>query len=158
VPRHHKYPSLADRLKAHTRVSPETGCWEWTGAINPKGYGRITLSQDGHRSQQSAHRVSHMVFNGPIEAGLHVLHSCDNRACINPAHLRAGTHAENMAEAKERGRTKKCGWHKYDRDLNIPEIIRRLYADGHYSQNELAEMFNYDQSNICKIVNPRKAA
>ena len=39
-----------------------------------------------------------------IPKGMHVLHSCDCRACINPAHLRLGTHQENMQDAVDRGR------------------------------------------------------
>jgi hypothetical protein len=52
----------------------------------------------------SAHRFSFEIHHGAIPDGLDVLHSCDNKPCVNPAHLRAGTPSENMREAYARGR------------------------------------------------------
>jgi hypothetical protein len=80
----------------------ESGCWEWTGSQDRKGYGWYSHSGQARR----AHRVAHEVLVGPVGDGLQVLHSCDNPPCINPAHLRAGTPAQNSAEMVERGRAK----------------------------------------------------
>src|SRR5450755_2483618 len=77
---------LKARLFHNCRMS-ETGCWLWTGTKDTGSYGMIS-----HKCKyQKAHRVSFLAFKGPIPAGLHVLHRCDTPACINPAHLRAGT-------------------------------------------------------------------
>ena len=92
--------SLEKRLKAHTKVDPETGCHLWTGHRDPGGYGRMFL---GHTSR-GAHRVAWEVAHGPIPAGMLVLHNCDNPRCCNPAHLTLGTHAENMRQKAERRR------------------------------------------------------
>lgn len=86
-------------LKSYT-VCPDTGCWLWEGSKYSNGYGWIKV----FGRVVSAHRFSHELHNGPIEEGEHILHSCDVKHCVNPDHLRAGTHQENMSEAAARGR------------------------------------------------------
>lgn len=77
-------------------------CWPYAGAKNEHGYGVIRVP--GELRNEKAHRVALRLSGTPIPAGMDVLHSCDNPPCCNPAHLRPGTHADNMADMFSRGR------------------------------------------------------
>lgn len=79
-----------------------TGCWEWTAARNPWGYGK--LKDPVSKRILGAHRVAYMAWVGDFDEELFVLHSCDNPPCINPEHLRLGTHEENMRDVRARRR------------------------------------------------------
>jgi len=87
------------RLLSGYDVLPDSGCWVWTGQVYRNGYGGIKV----FGKMTATHRFSYELHKGPIPDGMHVLHSCDVKRCINPEHLRLGTHAENMREAAERG-------------------------------------------------------
>lgn len=76
-------------------------CWEWQASKTALGYGQVFF----RGRMTSAHRTAYILSNGEIDGGLHVLHSCDNRGCVNPGHLHLGTHAENMHEMVQRGRS-----------------------------------------------------
>ena len=82
----------------HIRIS-EAGCWEWTGA-KTRGYGQLTY----RGVHQTAHRFSFQHFVEPIREGMWVLHHCDNRSCVNPAHLYQGTAIDNRADMLRRKR------------------------------------------------------
>lgn len=75
-------------------------CWEWTG-IMKEGYGIY--------STWSAHRLSYELHKAPIKENMFILHLCDNRACVNPYHLREGTRQENIQDMNQKGRAKGGG-------------------------------------------------
>lgn len=91
---------LADQLWPKVDQRGLDECWPFTGATNEHGYGVI------HRRGRmlKAHRVAFRLRVGPIPAGHHVLHTCDNPPCCNPAHLYAGTRSDNMRDMVERKR------------------------------------------------------
>ncbi len=70
----------------------EKGCWLWSGYLTPDGYGRFQLD----RSSRVAHRVGYEIYVGRIPDGLELDHLCRIRHCVNPDHLEAVTHEENL--------------------------------------------------------------
>lgn len=80
-------------------AGPEA-CWPWRGCVDHDGYGLASLD-----ITRRAHRVAFVLCGGFIPEGQGVLHSCDNPPCCNPAHLRAGTEADNSADMVARGRS-----------------------------------------------------
>lgn len=78
----------------------QDGCLLWTGSVKDNGYGQTCW----HRRTVTAHRVAWQMIHGPIPDGLCVMHTCDVRACVNPAHLRLGTFGDNNRDTVAKGR------------------------------------------------------
>jgi hypothetical protein len=88
-----EYDPLKDLIVQRTRVTMD-GCWFWEGPVTSDGrYGNMKVTRLG---EQMAHRVSYIVFVGPIPDGLTIDHLCGNTRCVNPAHLEAVTMRENI--------------------------------------------------------------
>lgn len=76
-------------------------CWPWKGGSGSFGHGRFRIGKHLY----SPHRIAFTIANGPIkDRRAYVLHTCDNPACCNPAHLYLGTPKDNVRDMRERGR------------------------------------------------------
>lgn len=96
---------LAERFAKYLPESrADDECWEWTGACDYHGYGRLNLGRHG-QGIGKAHRISYEIHVAPIPKGMIVLHRCDNPPCVNPSHLRLGTMSDNTQDmlVKRRG-------------------------------------------------------
>ncbi len=99
-------PTAADihRFMRMVQVDPDTGAWLWQGHVNEKGYGQFRL---GSRMWW-AHRVSYLIFNGPLLDGMHVHHlpgpdgGDPLSGDVNPDRLVQTTPAANVAEGNRR--------------------------------------------------------
>jgi hypothetical protein len=93
------YASDEERFFSYVEETP--ACWLWIGSTTKDGYGQFGSTRFG---TVSAHRFSFYVHNGVWPSG-DVCHSRDcERNCVNPSHLRDGTHAENMREIPQHRR------------------------------------------------------
>lgn len=87
------------------KASSPDGCWLWTGARSAFGHGHFQPVTTGpNRSPVPAHRWSFEELVGPVPSGAIVMHRCDNPPCVNPAHLRVGTQADNIRDCVSKGR------------------------------------------------------
>lgn len=107
-----------------SKTARDGDCLIWIAGRDDSGYGAYT-PKGGRRTR--AHRHAYTLVKGEIPDGLVVRHTCDRRACVNPEHLILGTHADNMNDARIRGRLKGCVKVR-DRELEdrVAELEREL--------------------------------
>jgi len=144
-------PATRETIEANCIPEPNTGCWLWTGHVNPQGYGRFG-------TRHKAHRVSFEVHNGPIPAGHHICHRCDQPGCVNPEHLFAGTRADNMRDASRKGRFYGQGRPERNPQAKLTPtaaaFIRANYIRGHveFGGRALAKTYGVSPAAISTVV------
>ena len=147
--------STLARFEAKTLPINENGCIIWTGALNTKGYGVLGLSpvmQEAAHGKRIAyaHRLSYEHFVDTIPAGLMMRHSCDTRACVNPAHLSVGTAKDNAEDCVTRNRH---GSTKLSREQ--VQQMRQRYTAGGITCKEMAAEFGVSTAQ-CYAIARRK--
>lgn len=128
-------------------------CWEWQSSLMHKGYGQFHFEGKIKRT----HRVAYEITHGSIPDGLHVLHTCDNRKCCNPAHLFLGTTQKNTQDMVNKGRQargEKCARHILTSEK--VEIILTRYENTDITQQKLADEFEVSLSAISGILTGRR--
>ena len=137
-------------LKFVSTVEPGK-CWEWQSTVSARGYGKFHF-----RGRQAlAHRASYEIHKGVIPAGLVIRHTCDNKVCVNPAHLITGTPRQNCQDAMERGQVRR-GVLNGQAKLTPEKVrlIREQRAAGDL-QRTLAERFGVSIAAIQWVLNGR---
>ena len=141
--------TLEERLAAKMQKGRAYECWLFMGCIAGRGYGGI---QQGGK-MLLAHRAAFELANGPIPAGTFICHTCDNRRCVNPAHLYAGTPQQNMDDKVARGRQSYLsGESNGCAKLTTGQVLAiRTARAGGAKQRELAAIYGVGQTQISKI-------
>ena len=137
-----KSKPLSERFWKKTETVA-SGCIEWRGVVTASGYGYLLVGGRTGR-KTSAHRVAFALTYGPIPEGMLVCHTCDNRLCVNPAHLWLGTHLENSQDAKKKGRLAR-------KPRTIPRPPRAALTDADVAQIRA----EYDAGVRCRVLAKR---
>jgi hypothetical protein len=137
----------------------DAACWPWVGRLDRRGYGRF---EERHGQTVFAHRYAYTVSTGEIPAGLFIMHACDVPACVNPSHLRPGTHADNMADMACKGRASRIPRVQGDdhpktkiSEADVAEI-RRRYRSVRGEVAALAAEFGVHRATIHAIATGRR--
>lgn len=145
-----KPTSIAVRFQKYVSAAPnENGCILWTGCVHHNGYGVIGR-QDGEMVH--AHRIAYERAFGEIPEGMWVLHKCDIRACVNPAHLFLGTHDDNMRDMAGKHRSLEGEKHHKAKltEVDVREIWLR--SGNGESRSVVAARFGVTKRTVTNIV------
>lgn len=117
--------TIKQRLESNSAPVPEAGCWLWLGSVERGGYGMVSVGG----KNRLAHRVSYEAHVGAIPEGKRVLHRCDVRCCVNPAHLFVGSDADNMRDMIAKGRSNYRRGDCHPNAIFSEEQVRAIRAD-----------------------------
>jgi hypothetical protein len=149
--------AVEQRLLDKVKRSP-AGCWLWQGALNTMGYGQMNVRLGKWSYRRSlTHRLAYVLFCGPVETGLCVLHRCDTPLCCRPDHLFLGTKKENTQDMMVKGRGASTpGEMNASAKLTAEQVreIRHAYVPG--NQQVLADRFGIKKCTVLNIVARRK--
>lgn len=142
-------------LRHITKGEPHE-CWPWQGQRSKHGYGLIHWTPEkGRRTCTTAHRVMLIAFAGPpIDDSLEAMHTCDNPPCCNPMHLRWGSTAANLEDARRKGR---LDWQlgrkrrPHTRVRNLTDDMVRAIRASTDDARDIARMFGISRLHVYNI-------
>jgi hypothetical protein len=147
------HPSLAETrdqlrqtIERRSIPIPITGCWIWDGPVSRNGYGKLAVL----RRAKGAHQASYAAYKGSIARGLCVLHECDEKLCVNPDHLRLGTHADNVTDKIKKGRARYSSGESHFRAKLSASAVAEIRSSEDEIQT-LAGKFSVDQSTVRQV-------
>lgn len=141
----HRMPAPPNAAPVWRQVDRSAGpdaCWPWLGSFDRYGYGF-------DKGIGRAHRAAFASVTGAVlSPDIAVLHSCDNPACCNPRHLRAGTQDDNVADRVGRGRSARGAFNGRAK-LSATDAAAIYKAGG--SASEVARRFKVSERTVRDI-------
>ena len=148
-----RFWSKVDRDGPVPSHRPDLGpCWLWTGASAGR-YPHGQLNIGGRHIY--AHRLSFEWEHGPLDPGMNALHHCDEGLCVRPAHLFAGTQADNLADMALKGRSSRLfGELSPSAKLDWAAVteVRSLYEAGGHTHRSLAIRFGVSHTAVGDVL------
>lgn len=157
----------SDECRFWAKVNKGPDCWLWTasrfklserlkqGRRNTFLYGQFTLTLDGVQQHIGAHVYSFQLAYGPVPDGMEVMHSCHNMVCVNPAHLSAGTHTENVRQSARAGHYNVSRPTRQKLSPADIDEIRRLVASGQL-QKTVAQKFGITAASVSQFISGKR--
>lgn len=153
-----------ERFWRRVKKGGDDECWNWVGSCHDNGYGVVIL----RNTIYSAHRVSFVLHGGSFtDEKPYALHSCDNKRCVNPRHIRAGSPMDNTSDAMSRNRLaagdrhpsklhpdalQRGEKHHHAKVTEGDVITIRILALSGVSQRKIAARFKIHQTAVSLIV------
>jgi len=139
---------MDERVKRFwSNIDTRSKCWLWTGGMTARGYGAFAVVYGRHKFWR-AHRFAWFLANGPIPKGGQILHTCDNRFCVNPEHLYLGDTDANMRDMVQNGRSM-TGERHWKAKLTENDVTAIRLSNK--SDSQLGAKYDVDASHIHKI-------
>ena len=142
-----KRKPIPERFWKNVKRGATDECWPWVGSKDTKGYGHITIKG----RLRIATRVAYFIDTGEWPSK-HVLHRCDNPACVNPSHLFLGTHSDNMKDMAAKGRVPRGENHQYAKLTESSVVEMRKRASNGGSRASIASSFNLSLNHCGKVL------
>jgi hypothetical protein len=119
------------------------------GFVDRLGYGRISVAKN---ATMIAHRASYRAFKGEIPDGMDVLHRCDVRPCVNPDHLFAGTHTDNMRDMVAKGRGARMQGEKHPGAIITDAMVAEMLSSTE-SHRQIARRLGISKTTVWDVRN-----
>lgn len=138
-----------EKFWSRVKIGTPEECWEWQGAT-ASGYGRVHW----RGRVTAANRLAWELTHGSIPDGLLACHRCDNKRCVNPAHLFLGTSQDNSRDMVVKGRS--MAGRNPCAKLNAEQVteIRQLRASGRTLQS-IADQFGVNLGTVRALIDGR---
>lgn len=126
---------ISETLDILSIPEPNTGCWIWMGAVCSDGYGKA------RRPYHTAHRMAYVAKYGEVPRGKEIHHTCGTRCCVNPDHLTAVTHAENVGLADyKKNHANACKTHcRNGHALTVENVYVERDSQGNFKRRRCRE-------------------
>lgn len=148
------------RFWRRVNILSKDQCWPAHGTVMNSGYIGFCYYRTTDRKKRyiTVHRFSALLKYGDVVNNFTVMHTCDNRVCVNPDHLRIGTQKENIQDMHRKGRavnTPSPGERNGYSKLTDDQVLWVRQNHRVIPQRIMAEQLGVHQSTIERITSGR---